>query len=320
VAAAVNAATYTLSSSSSNSQELNVKCKQKVEDITSPAKRSKQNAPTGSRARSKEVLPCEICRYPLKSSTAVDVRNSGKDCEDCYCKKGAGRDRTNSDITSQESEGSMSPLHSGSNIHEHKDPVELHSAKYNRNNGITENKQQRRTLEAAHVIIDYSPESIFLQRLKERSQAVGDLITSENIKRTVAKPSSVTPPKKSLYSDKSTVGTKPMKPTKGSPVKTDLNKSSPLKTPHSSRLPSYHGGHGLISGHNQQGTTKRSPCRSLRRAYNDGLKLKKNRKRVCYRKNCHCRVKENIRPTENFPSVMKEKAEGKLAKEVRLVF
>jgi hypothetical protein len=314
VAAAVNAATYTLSSSSSNSQEFNVKCKQRVEDITSPANRSNQNAPNGSRARSKEVLACEICQYPLKSSIAVDVRHSGKDCEDCYCKKDVGRNRTNSDITSQESEGSVSPLHIGSNIHEHEDPVELHSAKYNRNNGITENKQPRRTLEAARVIIDYSPESMFLQRLKERSKAVGDLIAPENKKRTV------TPPKKSLYSDKSTVGTKPMKPTKGSPVKTNLNKSSPLKTPHSSRMPSYHGGHGLISGHNQKGTTKRSPCCSLRCVYNDGLKLKKNRKRVCYRKNCHCRVKENIRSTENFPSVMKEKAEGRLEKEVRLVF
>jgi hypothetical protein len=161
---------------------------------------------------------------------------------------------------------------------------------------------------------------MFLKRMKERSQAIGDLIAPENIKRTVAKPSSVTPPKKSLYSDKSTVETKPMKPTKGSPVKTNLKKSSPLKTPHSSRLSSDHGAQVLISGHNQQGTTKRSSCRGLRHAYNDGLKLKKNRKRVCYRKNCHCRVKENIRSTENFPSVTREKAEAKPANEVRLVF
>ncbi|PNF26474.1 hypothetical protein B7P43_G14851 [Cryptotermes secundus] len=310
VAAAVNATAHTLSSSSSNSQELNVKYKQKVEDITSPAKRSKQNVQIESRARIKEVLPCECCKCHLKSSTAIDVRNSGKEYEDCYCKRDAGRDRTNSDISSQESEGSISALHIGSKIHE--EPVELHSVKYNMNTGITEN-QQRRTLEAAHVIIDYSPKSMFLKKLKERSQVVGDFIAPENI-RTPAKLSSVTPPKKSSYSDKSTVGTKLMKPTKVGSVKTNLKKSSPLKTPHSSRLPSDHDGHGLISDHNQQGTTKRSPCRSLRRSCNDELRLRKNRKRVCYRKNCHCHVKEDIRSTENFPSIVKEK-EVKLANE-----
>jgi hypothetical protein len=299
VAAAVNARIYTLSSSSSDNHELNGKYKQKVEDITSPAKRSKQNAQVGSRPRSKEVLPCESCQCPLKATTEVDVRNSGKVCENC--KNDAGRDRTNSDVTSQESEGAMSPLHIGSNIHEDEEPTELHSAKYNRNSEIIENGQQKRTLEAAREIINYSPESVFLQRLKERSQALGDLIALEDIKRTLAEPSSVTPP------------------VKRGPIKTNLDNCSPSKTLHSAR-PSAHGGHRLTSDRNQQGTTKRSPQRSMRRTCNDGLKLKKNRKRVCYRKNCHCRVQENIRSTENFPSGMKEKAEAKLAKEVRLVF
>lgn len=274
-----------------------MKYKQKVEDITSPAKRSKQNVQLGSRPRIKERLPCD-----LKSSTAVDVKNSGKDCEDCYCKKVADTDSTNSDITLQESEGSMPPIHSGRNIHEDKEPVELHSVKSNRRNGITENEQQKSTLEAVCAIIDYSPVSIFLQRLKKRSQAVGVKVAPENIKRTLAQPSHVAPP------------------TKPSPVKTIRNKCSPLKAPHSSRSSSDNNGHGLITDQNQQSTAKKSPPRSLRRAYDEGLKRKKNRKRVCCRKNCHCRVQENVRSTENFPSVVKEKAEAKLVKEVRLVF
>jgi hypothetical protein len=288
MAAAVNAKIYTLSSSSSNSQEPNVKYKQK------PAKRSKQNAQLGS---SKEGLPRD-----LKSSTAVDVKSSGKDCEECYCKTDADTDSTNSDVTTQESEGSMPPIHIGRNIHEDKEPVELHSAKSIRKNGIIENEEQRSTLEAVRAIIDYSPVSVFLQRLKERSQAVGDKVAPENIKRTLARPSHVAPP------------------TKPSPVKTIRNKRSPLKTLHSSRSSSDNNGHGLITDQNQQSTAKRSPPSSLRRAYDDDLKRKKNRKRVCSRKNCHCRAQENVRSTGNFPSVVKQKAGAKLGKEVRLVF
>jgi hypothetical protein len=315
VAAAVNAKIHTLSSSSSNNQEPNVKYKQKREDVTSPAKRSKQNAQLGSRPRSKEELPCEGCKRDLKSSTAVDVRNTRKDCKGCYCKKDA-----DTDTTSQESEGSMLPIHFGNDMHWDKEPIELYSVKSNRKNGITENEQLRSTLEIARAIIDYSPVSVFLQRLKEKSQAIGNKVASENIKRTLAKPSHVAPRMNSLYSDKSTAGTKTMKPTKQSPVKTIQNKCSPLKTPHSSRSSSDHGGHLLITDQNQQSSTKKSPRRSLRYAYDDGLKRKKNMKRVCYRKNCHCRVQGNVRSTENFPSVVKEKAEAKLEKEVRLVF
>jgi hypothetical protein len=294
----MNAKTWTLSSSSSNSQESNVKCKHKVEDITSPAKRSKQSTRIGAETRSKEELPCEDSKRHLKSSTAVDVKNNEKVCGKCYCKNAADTDTTN-------------------NSHEDKEPVQLHSAKSNRKNGTTENKQQRSVLETARAIIDYSPESVFLKRLKERFQAVGDIVSPENTKRTMTNLSHMAPSKSSLYSDKSTVGTKPMTPTKLSPVKTNRKKCSPLKNPHSSGSSSDHGGHGVINDQNLQGIAKRSPRRSLRRAYDAGLKRKKNKKRVCYRKNCHCRGQENIKSTEDFPSVMKEKAKVKLSKEVR---
>jgi hypothetical protein len=297
---------------------LNAKYKQVMEDITSPAKRSKQNALIAPRPRGKEMQLCESCQSPLKSSTAVDITNSGKGCEDCYCKTFASKDGTHSGVTSQESEGSSSPSHIDSDHHIYKQSSELHSPKYNMNDRIADNEQQRRTLEVAHAIIDYSPESVFLRRLKERSQAVGDLIAPANIKTTLTKPSSETPPKKSQYSGRSTIGTNPMKPTKPSPVKTNLEKFSPLKFPSSARSHFGHGSHGLISDGNEQHTTKQAPRHSPRRAYKGEVRLKNNRKRVCYRKHCHCRAQQNLQSRKRFPSDTKENAQGKLAEKVSL--
>ena len=302
MAAAVNAALYSLSSSSSDVQELDTKYTKNMEDITSPSKRVKKNSPVVSRPKNKEMQLCECCQSPLKSFTTIDLTSNEKVCQDCYCEDTPGKDTTNSEVTSQDSDGSMPLSHTGSGHHKDKQPPELHSSKYSMNSGI-DNEQKRRTLEAIHTIIDYSPESVFLRRLKERSRAVGDLIAPGKIRRTLTKPSSVTPPKK--------LQTNPMKSTKQS-----QDKFSPLKSPHSVRHSFGHGNHELISNQNQHCTTEEPPHCSPRCTYEDDLELKENRKHVCHKKHCHCCVQRNIRSRKRVPTGTKEK-EAKLVDEVR---
>jgi len=310
----LNATVYDFSSNSSDTQEINAKYLQRKEDITSPARHSKQIAQTVSRLGSREIHFRKSSQSPHKSSTVTDVTNSRKGFEDSYSKRFAGKDRMHSHVTPQESEGSTSSPDTGSSHHKDKGASELHSAKYNVNNEIMDSEQHKRILNAAHKIINYSPRSVFLRRLKERSQALGDQITL----RTSSKPCSVTPPKKPLHSCKSTVRTNSMKSMKQNPSKTNLDKFSPLKSPCSARPTLGHGSHELISGGNQECTTEQSPCSSPRRTYKDEMRLKKNGKRVCCKKHCYCHVQQNIQSRKKFPSDTKENAEEKLTKKVRL--
>jgi hypothetical protein len=305
VAAAVNAALYSLSSGSSDVQEHDTKYTKNVEDITSPSKRIKQNSPVVSRPQNNETQICECCQSPLKSFNTIDLTRNEKVCEDCHSEDIRGNDTTNSDVTSQDSDGSMPLSHTGSGRHKGKQPLELNSSKYITNRGITDNEQQRSTLEAVHTIIDYSPESVFLRRLKERSQATGDLNALGKIRRTLAKPSTMTPPKK-LQSN-------PIKYTKRS-----QDKFSPLKSPHSVRHSFGHGSHEPISNENQKRTTEQPRNCSPRRTYEDDLELKENRKHVCHKKYCQCHVQRNIQSRKTFPTSTKEKEEAKLGDEVRL--
>lgn len=285
-----------------------------MEDITSPAKRSKQNTLTAPRPRGKEENHCERCQSPLKSPTAAGITNSGKGCENRYCKTFLSKAGTHLGVTSQESKGSSFPSHIDSDHHIYKESSELYSHKYNMNDRTASNEQQRRTLEAVNTLIDYSPESVFLRRLKERSQAAGGLIAPANIRETSGKPSSETPPKKSQCAGKSTVGTNPMEPTKPSPVKTNLGKFSPLSA--SSNFG--HGRHGLISDGNEQPSTKQAVHHSPRRAYKDEIRLKKNRKRGCYRKHCHCHVQKNTQSRKQISCNRKENTQEKAAEKVSL--
>ena len=305
VAAAVNAALYSLSSSSSDLQELDTKYAQNMEGITSPSKRIKQNSPVVSRPKSKEMQLCECCQRPQKSFITNDLINNERVCEDCYCEGTPGKDTTDSDVTSQDSDGSMRLSHAGSGHHKDQEPPELHSSKCSRNNGIIDNEQKRKTLEPLHTIIDYSPKSVFLRRLKERSQAAGDLIAPGKIRKTLTKPSSMTPPKK--------LQTNPTKSTQQS-----QDKSSSLKSPHSVRHRFGHGSHELISNENQQCTTEQPPHCSPRCTHEDDLELKKNRKHICHNKYCHCCVQQNVHFRKRFPTSTKENEEAKLVDEVRL--
>lgn len=316
MSAALNAGVYSLSNSSSDSQELKAKYKQMMDDITSPSKTTKQNARIVSRTKGKVTQLSEISRTPLKSSTATDVANNGNNREDCYCKTFASKDGTHSNVTSEESEQSITSSHIDSDHDIYKESSELHSPKYDMNDGITDNEQQRKTLQAARAIINYSPESLFLRRLKERSQALG---APGNLRTTLAKPSSVTSPKKSQYSSRGTGGTNPTRTTKRSPVKANLEKVSPLKFPPSARSSFGRGSRELIPDGNEHHTSKQAPYHSPRhtRAHKDKKRLK-NRKRVCYRKHCHCRVQQNIQSRKRFPGDTKENAQEKPAEKVRL--
>ena len=305
VAAAVNAALYSLSSSSSDLQELDTKYTQNMEDITSPSKRIKQNSPVVSRPKSKEMQLCECCQSPQKSFITSDLTNNEKVCEDCYNEGTPGKDTTDSDVTSQDSDGSMFLSHTGSGHHKGQEPRELHSSKCSRNNGIIDNEQKRKTLEPMHTKIDYSPKSVFLQRLKERSQAVGDLIAPGIRRRTLTKLSSVTLPKK--------LQTNPTTSTQRS-----KDKSSPLKSPPSVRHSFGHSSHELISNENQQRSAEHLPHCSPRCTYEGDVELKENRKHVCNKKHCHCCVQQNIQFRRRFPTSPKENEEAKLVDEVRL--
>ena len=300
MAAAVNAALYSLSSSSSDVQEFDTKHVQNTEDITSPAKRIKQNSPVVSRPTNKEIHLCECCQSPLKSFTALDLTNKEKICDDCYGEVISGRDTTNSDVTSQDSEGAIPSSHTGSGDLKDEEPPELHSSKNYINSGIKDSEQHRRTPEA---IINYSPESVFLRRLKESSRAVGDLVAPGKIRRPLAKPSCVISPKK--------LQTNPMKS-----AEPNRDKFSPLRSPHSVRH-SFGHGHELISNENQQCTTDHPPHHSPRHTYNDELELKKNRKHVSNKEHCHCCVEQNVRSRKKFSTGTKEKA-AKLVGKVRL--
>jgi len=305
VAAAVNAALYSLSSSSSDLQELDTKYTQNMEDITSPSKRVKQNSPVVSRPKSKEMQLCERCQSPQKSFITSDLTNNEKVCEDCYCEGIPDKDTTDSDVTSQDSDGYMHLSHTGSGHQKGQEPPELHSSKCSMNHGIIDNEQKRKTLEPLHTVIDYSPKSVFLQRLKERSQAAGDLIVLGKIRKGLTKPSSVTPPKK--------LQTNPTKSTHRS-----QDKTSPLKSPHSVRHSFGHGSHELICNENRQCTTEQHPHCSPRCTYEDDSELKKNRKHVCHKKHCHCCVQQNIQFRKRFPTSTQENEEAKLVDEVRL--
>ena len=104
MAAAVNAALYSLSSSSSDVQELDTKYTKNMEDITSPSKRVKKNSPVVSRPKNKEMQLCECCQRPRKSFTTIDLTSNEKVCQDCYCEDTPGKDTTNSEVTSQDSD------------------------------------------------------------------------------------------------------------------------------------------------------------------------------------------------------------------------
>ena len=304
VAASVNAALYSLSSSSSDLQELDTKYTQTMEDITSPSKRIKQNSPDVSRPISKETQLCE-CQSPQKSCITSDLTDNENVCEDCYCEGFPGKDTTDSDVTSQDSDGSMHLSRTGSGHHKGQEPPELHSSKCSRNNGVIDNEQRRKTLEPLRTIIDYSPKSLFLRRMKERSQTAGDLIAPGKIRKTLTKPSSMIPPKK--------LQTNPTKSTQCS-----QDKASPLKSPHSVRHSFGHGSHELISNENQQCTTEQPPHCSPRCTYKEDLELKNNRKHVCHKQHCHCCVQQNIQFSKRFPTSTKENEEAKLVDEVRL--
>ena len=276
-----------------------------MEDITSPSKRIKQNSPVVSRPKSKEMQLCECCQSPQKSFITSDLTNNEKVCEDCYNEGTPGKDTTDSDVTSQDSDGSMLLSHTGSGHHKGQEPRELHSSKCSRNNGIIDNEQKRKTLEPMHTKIDYSPKSVFLQRLKERSQAVGDLIAPGIRRRTLTKLSSVTLPKK--------LQTNPTTSTQRS-----KDKSSPLKSPPSVRHSFGHSSHELISNENQQRSAEHLPHCSPRCTYEGDVELKENRKHVCNKKHCHCCVQQNIQFRRRFPTSPKENEEAKLVDEVRL--
>ena len=276
-----------------------------MEGTTSPSKRVKQNSPVVSRPKNKEMQLCECCQSPQKSFITSDLTNNEKVCEDCYCECIPGKDTTDSDVTSQDSDRSMHLSHTGSGHHKGQEPPELHSSKCTRNSGIIDNEQKRKTLEPLQTIIDYSPKSVFLRRLKERSQVAGDLIAPGKIRKTLTKPSSVTPPKK--------LQTNTTKSTQRS-----RDKSSPLRSPHSVRHSFGSGSHEMISNENQQCTTEEPPPCSPRCTYEDDLELKKNRKHVCCKKHCHCCVQQNIQFRKRFPTSTKENKEAKLVDEVRL--
>lgn len=275
-----------------------------MEDITSPSKRVKQNSPVVSRPKSKETQLCECCQSPRKSFITSDLTNNEKVCEDCYNEGIPVKDTTDSDVTSQDSDGSMRLSHTGSGHHKGQEPPELHSSKCSRNDGVIDKEQTRKSLESLHTIIDYSPKSVFLQRLKERSQTAGDLIAPGMVRRTLTKPSCMTPPKK--------LQTNPTKSTQRS-----KDKSSPLKSPPSVRHSFGHGSHEPISSENQQCATEQPPHCSPRCTCEDDLELKKNRKHVCHKKHCHCCVQQNIRFRKRFPTSTKENEETKLVDEVR---
>jgi len=305
VAAAVNAALYSLSSSSSDLQELDTKYTQNMEDITSPSKRIKQNSPGVSRPKSKEMQLCECCQSPQKSFITSDLTNNEKVCEECYNEGTPGKDTTDSDVTSQDGDGSIYLSHTGSGHHKGQELRELHSSKCSGNNGIIDNEQKGKTREPLLTIIDYSPKSIFLRRLKERSQAAGDLIAPGMVRRTLTKPSSMTLPKK--------LQTNPTKSTQRS-----KDKSSPLMSPPSVRHSFGHGSHELISDKNQQCATEQPPHCSPRYTYEGDVELKKNRKHVCHMKHCQYCVQQNIQFRKRFPTSTKRNEEAKLVDEVRL--
>jgi hypothetical protein len=244
------------------------------------------------------MQPYECCQNPQKSFITSDVTNNENVCEDCYCEGIPGKYTTDSDVTSPDSDGSMRLSYTGSSHHKGQEPPERHSSKCSRNNDIIDNEQKKKPVEPLHTIIDYSPKSVFLRRLKERSQAAGDLIAPGKIRKTLTKPSSMTPPKK-LQTN----------PTKSTQQRQD--KSSPLKSPHSVRRSFGHGSHELISSENQQCTTEHPPHCSPRCTHDD-LELKKNRK------HCHCCVQQNIQFRKRFPTSTKENEEAKLVDEVRL--
>jgi hypothetical protein len=276
-----------------------------VEDITSPSKRVKQNSPVVSRPKSKELCICECCQSPQKSEFTIDVTNDEKVCDDSSCEDTPVKDTSDSDVTPQDIDGSMRLSRTGSGHHTDQESPERHSSKCSRNSGIIDNEQKRNTLDQLHTVIDYSPKSVFLRRLKERSQAAGDFIVSGKLRRTFAKPSSMTPPKK--------LQTNPIKCTQRS-----QDKFSPMKSPHSVRHSFGVGSHELTSNEKQQSITEQPPHRSPRRTYEDDLELKKKMKHVYHKKHSPCSVQQNIQFRKMFPTSTREKEEAKVIDEVRL--
>jgi hypothetical protein len=301
----VNAALYSLSSSSSDLQELDAGCTQNVEDITSPLKRVKQNSSVVSKPKSKELCICERYQSPRKSEFTTDLTNDEKVNDDSSCEGIPGKDTSDSDVTPQDTDGSVRLSRTGSGHHTDQESPERYSSKCNRNSGIIDNEQKRNTLDQLHTVIDYSPTSVFLRKLKERSQAAGDFIVPGKLRRTLAKPSSMTPPKK--------LQTNPIKSTLRS-----QDKFSPIRSLHSVRHSFGDGSHELTSNEKQQSITEQPPHRSPRRTYEDDLELKKNMKHVYRKKHSPCCVQQNIQFRKMFPTSTREKEAAKVIDEVRL--
>jgi hypothetical protein len=244
---------------------------------------------------------CECCHSPQKSVITTDLVNDEKVCDDSCSEGIPGKDTTDSDVTSQDSDRSMRLSCTGKD----QESPELHSSKCSRNSGIIDNEQKRKTLDQLHTVIDYSPKSVFLRRLKERSQAAGDFIVPGKLRRTLAKPSSMTPPKK--------LQTNPIICTQRS-----QDKFNRIKSPHSVRHSYVHGSHELTSDENEQSISEQPPHCIPRRTCEDDLELKKNMKHVCHKKHCHCCVQQNIQFRKMFPTSTREKEEAKVVDEVRL--
>ncbi|XP_069683448.1 uncharacterized protein [Periplaneta americana] len=271
VSAALSADIYNCSDSSLDNHDISDDYKQKLEDITSPAKRTRHNAKVLSKPKRKHNKLNKGSQNSFKSSTAIDVTEHAKDCTCCYCKTSKGLHGILSGITSQEEEDETRP------DTEDKETEESHSLPqtFSDSDKSTDSERQRKTLAAAHAIINYSPESIFLRRLKQRSQAVGDLIAPGNIRPLTASPSKKSPPSTRRIPNTATYRVPRSSPTQG--------EDRPF---HSARP-------DMV----QQTSTKRE---HPRRSQTKKVKKKSDRKRACYKKHCYCRVLKNKSKKELF--------------------
>ncbi|KAJ9580233.1 hypothetical protein L9F63_004106 [Diploptera punctata] len=258
---------------SSDIIDADVQLKENIEEcpVTSPAKRTRHNVLIVSNPRSKSSPKSHS---ELKSSTIINV---SKKCQrskrTCVC----GKFRYENETSLKEEESSSSSPSFVCNCSKIKMPTKHFDVK----NGKVH--LEKRTLESAKSMLNYSPESVFLKKLKKRSQTSENLLSPGNIRKS---PKALTTYAKSMEALPDEL---PVPIIKSQKVKVSPKMSSPVKYAHFDKTDV----DAKVTADISSGPLMaKSPVHSEHSPMTETRNTRKSRKRICYKKNCYCRVSQ----------------------------
>ena len=295
-----------------------------LEQRTSPSKRTRENVLIVSNPRTKKSpKQYKKIRSPNKPSVIVNLARSSSKCPKCNYRKVCASENSGNE------DSSTSSVTCICNCKKHRSPRK-YSVERDENICVS-----KKTLEAAQTMLNYSPESVFLRRLKKKSQMVSNLLSPGNMRKSDALPSyaksakNISERKGKISSEESSprdnLGVSDGKVRAGSKAKSPLRNlphrvtiKSPVRDLPSKALrpnqaksavkdcftksPQRDKYRKLVTAKSSQfGDVGESSVTTENRGG------RKNKKRVCYRKNCYCRVQQRrLKPKRKIDEDVKE--------------